>query len=92
MSIFKEIFKCQPNLSVWMIFIEEVEKENTTFVVQWIFDLRKFLGTAKNFFKSKIFLKSNTPSSLKYANWKYYIYFYDPIYSKEYFQMLFIVK
>ena len=41
--------------------------------IQWIFDLRKFLGTAKNF------LKSNTPSSLKYANWKYYIYFYDPI-------------
>ena len=49
-------------------------------VIQWIFDLRKFLGTAKNFLKSKIFLKSNTPSSLKYANWKYYIYFYDPIY------------
>ena len=49
-------------------------------IIQWIFDLRKFLGTAKNFLKSKIFLKSNTPSSLKYANWKYYIYFYDPIY------------
>ena len=48
-------------------------------IVQWIFDLRKFLGTAKNFLKSKIFLKSNTPSSLKYANRKYYIYFYDPI-------------
>ena len=45
-----------------------------------IFDLRKFLGTAKNFLKSKIFLKSNTPSSLKYANWKYYFYFYDPRY------------
>ena len=28
-------------------------------IVQWIFDLRKFLGTAKNFLKSKIFLKSN---------------------------------
>ena len=27
--------------------------------IQWIFDLRKFLGTAKNFLKSKIFLKSN---------------------------------
>ena len=47
--------------------------------VQWIFDLRKFLGTTKNFLKSKIFLKSNTPSSLRYANWKSYIYFYDPI-------------
>ena len=46
-------------------------------VLQWIFDLRKFLGTAKNFLKSKIFLKSNTPSSLKYVIWKY---FYDPIY------------
>ena len=49
-------------------------------LVQWIFDLRKFLGTSKNFLKLKIFLKSNTPWSLKYANWKYYIYFYDPIY------------
>ena len=28
-------------------------------LLQWIFDLRKFLGTAKNFLKSKIFLKSN---------------------------------
>ena len=27
--------------------------------IQWIFDLSKFLGTAKNFLKSKIFLKSN---------------------------------
>ena len=49
------------------------------YLIQWIFDLRKFLGTAKNFLKSKIFLKSNTPSSLKYANQNYYIYFYDPI-------------
>ena len=61
-------------------------------LVQWIFDLRKFLRTAKNFLKSKIFLKSNTQSSLRYANWKYYIYFYGPIYYKEHFQMLFIVK
>ena len=50
------------------------------YIIQWIFDLRKFLGTAKNFLTSKIFLKSNAPSSLKYANWNNYIYFYDPIY------------
>ena len=38
--------------------------------IEWIFDLRMFLGTAKNFFKSKIIRKSNTPSFLKYVNWK----------------------
>ena len=61
----------------WIQYHTGLVKHN---VIQWIFDLRKFLGTAKNFLKSKIFLKSNTPSSLKYANWKYYSYFYDPIY------------
>ena len=44
------------------------------FEVQWIFDLRNFLGTGKNFLKSKIFLKSNAPSSLKHASWNNYIY------------------
>ena len=60
--------------------VKRVLTKRKNITVQWIFDLRKFLRTAKNFLKSKIFLKSNTPSSLKYANWKYYIYFYDPIY------------
>ena len=43
------------------------------------FRFKEVFGNSKNFLKSKIFLKSNTPSSLKYANRKYYIYFYDPI-------------
>ena len=32
------------------------------------------MGTTKNFLKSKIFLKSNTPSSLRYASWAYVLY------------------
>ena len=41
-------------------------RKTNHFFFQIFFLNYKFLGTAKNFFKSKIFLKSNTPSSLKY--------------------------
>ena len=75
------LWLCQDICQLLMRLINEATMRLYNYiVVQWIFDLRKFLGTAKNFLKSKIFLKSNTPSSLKYANWKYYSYFYDPIY------------
>ena len=44
----------------WFYFGKKTKKITIIFQLQWIFDLRKFLGTAKNFPKSKIFLKSNT--------------------------------